>query len=330
MKPPLGDVLAYMRCPASGAPLVLSEDGSLTANGTGRRYPVVDGVPILIAGEKSLFDSASFELWGESSAPNGGVRGWLRRFAKWLLRLPPTASRNVGSLDNYDELQRLLHASMVPSAGPARVLVVGGGDAGVGSEAIVNDPGLTVVETDVYLGPRVGVVCDAHDLPFVDASFDAAICQAVLEHVIDPARVADEIRRVLRPDGLVYSEVPFMQQVHAGAFDFTRFTLVGHRLLWRHFDELRAGAQGGPGMALIWSIAYFLRAPLPRQLWPAADRMASLGFFWLKYLDGLLVRRPGGLDAASGTFFLGRRRASAIDDRELVRGYRGGGPRMTW
>jgi hypothetical protein len=51
-------------------------------------------------------------------------------------------------------------------------------------------------------------------------------------------------------------------------------------------------------------------------------------FFWLKYLDGWLVRRPGGLDAASGTFFLGRRRVTPIDDRTVVHGYRGGGPRL--
>ncbi len=81
-------------------------------------------------------------------------------------------------------------------------------------------------------------------------------------------------------------------------------------------------------MALIWSIMYFFRAPLPRLLWPVADRAASLLFFWLKYLDGWLVHRPGGLDAASGTFFLGRRRAVPVADRTIVRGYRGGGPRL--
>ena len=150
----------------------------------------------------------------------------------------------------------------------------------------------------------------------------------MLEHVLDPWRVANEIWRVLKSEGYVYSEVPFMQQVHLGAFDFTRFTQLGHRRLWRYFDELRAGAQGGPGMALIWSIGYFMWALLPRPLWAAADRAASLLFFWLKYFDDFLVKRPGGIDAASGTYFLGRRRTTPVDDRTIVAGYRGGGPRL--
>jgi SAM-dependent methyltransferase len=216
----------------------------------------------------------------------------------------------------------------VSGAGPLRVLVVGGGSIGAGSATLLAAPGLEFVETDVFIGPRTRVICDAHDLPFADGTFAAVVCQAVLEHVLDPWRVAEEIWRVLESDGYVYSEVPFMQQVHEGAFDFTRFTHVGHRRLWRRFDEIRSGAQGGPGMALVWSIEYFLRAPLPRPLWPLADRVASLAFFWLKYFDAWLVKRPGGLDAASGTFFLGRRRLTEVDDRSIVRNYRGGGPRL--
>jgi len=57
--------------------------------------------------------------------------------------------------------------------------------------------------------------------------FDAVWIQAVLEHVLDPVRVVAEIHRVLRPGGLVYSEIPFMQEVHEGAYDFTRFRLSG-------------------------------------------------------------------------------------------------------
>jgi arsenite methyltransferase len=42
---------------------------------------------------------------------------------------------------------------------------------------------------------------DGHDLPFPDASFDAAACISVLEFCQDPGRVLVEIRRVLRPGG---------------------------------------------------------------------------------------------------------------------------------
>ncbi len=83
-----------------------------------------------------------------------------------------------------------------------------------------------------------------------DESFDGVICQAVLEHVLDPYRCVEEIHRVLRPNGLVYAETPFMQQVHGGTHDFTRFTHLGHRRLFRKFAEVDSGVVCGPGMAL--------------------------------------------------------------------------------
>ena len=46
-----------------------------------------------------------------------------------------------------------------------------------------------------------------------------------------------------------------------------------------------------------------------------AERAVALGGFWVKYLDEFLVRRPGGIDAASGTFFLGTRRETPVPDR---------------
>ena len=45
--------------------------------------------------------------------------------------------------------------------------------------------------------------------------------------------------------------------------------------------------------------------------------------FWLKYFDHLLIDRPGGIDAASGVFFLGRRSDTALPDAELIAQYRG-------
>jgi ubiquinone/menaquinone biosynthesis C-methylase UbiE len=46
-------------------------------------------------------------------------------------------------------------------------------------------------------------VGDVHTLPFQDATFDVAFENALLEHVGDPIRALREIRRVLKPGGLV-------------------------------------------------------------------------------------------------------------------------------
>lgn len=44
---------------------------------------------------------------------------------------------------------------------------------------------------------------DAADLPFEDASFDVAFLHALLQHVESPTAVLAEVRRVVRPGGLV-------------------------------------------------------------------------------------------------------------------------------
>jgi ubiquinone/menaquinone biosynthesis C-methylase UbiE len=51
------------------------------------------------------------------------------------------------------------------------------------------------------IGPIVPARADARDLPFDDASFDAAYLVTVLGEIPDPAAALREIRRVLKPGG---------------------------------------------------------------------------------------------------------------------------------
>jgi SAM-dependent methyltransferase len=45
--------------------------------------------------------------------------------------------------------------------------------------------------------------CDARELPFADASFDVAVANHMLYHVPEPADAAQELARVLQPDGVL-------------------------------------------------------------------------------------------------------------------------------
>ena len=138
----------------------------------------------------------------------------------------------------------------------------------------------------------------------------------------------DEIYRVCSDGGFVYSEVPFMQQVHEGAYDFTRYTLAGHRRLAERFDEIESGAVAGPATALVWSIEHFALAlagggPRRRTVVQAIVRLCCA---WLKELDRLVAHRPAALDGASCTYFLGVRRRDAVSDADIVAAYRGAQP----
>ena len=132
--------------------------------------------------------------------------------------------------------------------------------------------------------------------------------------------VAKEIHRVLRSGGIVYADTPFLQQVHEGPYDFTRFTDSGHRYLFRSFERIDSGSVAGAGTALWWSIDYFVRA-LTRS--SQARHIVPLCFFWLSFTDHILDPKHS-LDGASSVFFLGRKTAVPITEAEIIDYYQGG------
>jgi SAM-dependent methyltransferase len=208
--------------------------------------------------------------------------------------------------------------SCLPGPSPL-VLVVGGGTAGNGIEALYADPRARVVAFDIYASPLTQFIADAHQIPLASGTVDAVIVQAVLEHVLHPDQVVAEIRRVLREGGLVYAETPFLQQVHAGPYDFTRFTSSGHRYLFRSFDEIAAGPVAGPGTQLLWSLDHLVRALARSEL---AGKVTRALFSWLRALDRL-VPPEFAMDNASAYYFLGRRSDRDLTPHEIVDYYRG-------
>lgn len=310
-------VEGLLRCPCCGMQLRCGPEEFNCCNAAcSASFPVVDGIPILLNEGNSLFSKADF-----TSRCSTTVSFPKRKVARVLTRLIPSVSANIKAKRNYRRLAGLL-ASKRP--GRPKILVLGGRILGQSFEILSEDKDIELIETDVSFGPRTQLICDAHDIPFKDGVFDAVIAQAVLEHVVDPYRCVGEIHRVLDEGGIVYAETPFMQQVHMGRFDFTRFTHLGHRRLFREFEEIESGVACGPGMALAWSYQYFLlsffKAKPLRLLVLAFARFTS---FYLKYLDYYLADKPGALDAASGYFFMGRKADRPLDDRELIQLYAG-------
>jgi SAM-dependent methyltransferase len=300
-------------CPVCRGKLLSKED-SLRCTDCGTNFPVINGIPVLINDANSVFSITDFTK--QLAQPPRARRGLFSVLEKFV----PQISLNVHSDDNYGKF-----LSLIEERGQhCVVLIVGGGAVGKGMVKVLEHPLVELIETDVYFGPRTAMICDGHDLPFADKTFDCAIIQAVLEHVADPSRCVEEIFRVLKPKGVVYAETPFMQQVHEGRYDFTRFTPLGHRRLFRNFEEVESGIVCGPGMALAWSYKYFLASFFQNHLLVmAASTFARFTAFWLKYFDYALVKRPGAYDAASGVYFLGTKADRTLADRDLVKQYRG-------
>lgn len=306
------DAWVLLRCPACKTGLAWEGDQARCLNAfCGAKYPVLRGVPILIHEPTSLcsIDSIRADFAASTS-----------RKRPLFSRLLPGLTWNLKAADNYRQLlARLPRGQRRP-----KVLVIGGRLAGAGTQVLFADPGVDLIESDVAGGPRTALVCDAHDLPFPDASLDAVVIQAVLNVLVDPHRAVQEIHRVLRDGGLVYAETSFMQPVLDGRFDFTRFTHLGHRRLFRYFDEIGSGPVAGTGTALaVVYRAFLMSFVTQRRLRAMLGAAARLSAFWLKYLDKYLIHQPGAYDAAMGYYFLGQKTDHPLPDSDLIRLYHG-------
>jgi len=282
----------------------------------GASYPVSRGIPVLINGKTSLFSASGILSEQDASAGSSKRRFWRNLES----RIVPSISKNWVAERNY----RRFFEKMRGKPGIPLILIIGGSTIGAGLGPYLRDPAFRFVESDIYFGPRTGLICDAHDIPFADESFDGVIIQAVIEYMVVPERGVGEIHRILKPDGMVYSETPFMAQVHGGRYDFNRYSHLGHRRLFRGFTELSSGPVNGPGIVLAWSYKYFLMTFFAgKRARNLAHVFAHFTSFWVKYLDGYLITKPGVYDCALGYFFMGEKSATVLPDRELIAGYRG-------
>jgi SAM-dependent methyltransferase len=94
---------------------------------------------------------------------------------------------------------------------------------------------------------RLDAVADLLALPFPDNTFEGAINIVTLEHVKEPARVIEEIHRVMRPAGRLLIIVPHEWEEHQTPHDYFRYTRYGMRYLLERagFTDITVEPVGG-------------------------------------------------------------------------------------
>ena len=146
------------------------------------------------------------------------------------------------------ELRERLLLDLFLSASPGRRVLNAGAGQGTFSARLA-ERGFDVTSVDesaaavAVLRERLsGPVerADVADLPFEDESFDAAVLGEVLEHVEDDSAALREVRRVLRPGGVVAISVPGGPE-RFGASD----RWAGHQRRYSRTMLLAACARGG-------------------------------------------------------------------------------------
>lgn len=124
------------------------------------------------------------------------------------------------------------------------------------------------------------VLCDIHNLPLRDNSFDLVINEAVLEHVKRPWVVVKELERVLRRGGYLYVKVAFMQPVHNYPAHYFNMTKEGLLSLFADMTDFRIVQSGVeedqmPSYTLMFVLSNYLRALFPQ----VSEKMGDVEIF---------------------------------------------------
>ena len=109
--------------------------------------------------------------------------------------------------------------------------------------------------------PAPDMEWDGHQIPLGDSSVDCAMATEVFEHCPGPELLMREIRRVLKPGGVLFFTVPFLWPLHDVPHDeyrFTPFSLRRH-LCDAGFDGIEIRALGGWDAGLAQMIGLWVR-----------------------------------------------------------------------
>ena len=303
----LQDISDILISPNNGEHLHLAFDPNgvlVSCSSASRNYRVFQGVPVLLP-----ISSVATEEGDLASLVPRRRHPLLRSISRLI-----SGSNRVAAKNAKKFLELLKSKNKRP-----RILIVGAGVVGDGSDLLYEANDVDVIAFDIYRTEYVQIVADAHSIPLADNSVDGVWVQAVLEHVVVPEKVVGEMHRVLKNEGLVYSETPFMQQVHEGRFDFNRFSESGHRWLFRKFELIDSGVVWGPGWTLQWSIRYFFWGLTRSRI---LGLVLSAPFMFVRWFDPWIPREFRS-DGASNLFFMGKKAEKDITVSEIISFYKG-------
>jgi len=148
-----------------------------------------------------------------------------------------------------------------------------------------------------YVSGKSDVIADAVALPFSEQSFECVLATEVLEYVFQPQRLADEVHRVLRPNGTAILTVPFLFNYHN---DYWRPTKRALQDLFREYSAVSVRAQGNR-LLTIWDL-------ITTSFWPHPVFMPFRIFSNVLYLlPGRLIYADSNSSAPTGYLVVARK-----------------------
>jgi SAM-dependent methyltransferase len=182
----------------------------------------------------------------------------------------------------YQQLEGLLSAYTQPDG---EYLDVGCGDGRTAGSYLRRaghytgvDVSATAVEDARSQGLDAVRIDDPTELPFEPGKFDMVVCLETLEHLVDPLAAVREMRRLLRPKGVLVATVPNVVYWRRRL----DFALIGR---WNPLGDLLSIEQPWRDPHL----RFFTKATLARMVETGGFQVVEAGGHW----GGLLADVPG-------------------------------------
>jgi SAM-dependent methyltransferase len=171
-------------------------------------------------------------------------------------------------------------------------------------------PDLRYISLDLCGGPGIDVIADAHFIPLASQSVDAAQCINVLAHCGKPDVVIRELKRVLKPGGMLYINSAFVFRTAADPVDYYRFSCWGlHKLCAEYFEVVQSGFNRGPASSMADMLSHFFAIGFCFNSKSLHDVLVDV-FQWLlfplKYWDVFLNRSQFAHVIHNGAFVVCR------------------------
>lgn len=285
-----------IRCPTclSETRLKYAHSKNIACKKCGVKYRVANGIPVLLSKESEVkIKKQLHSKFGNKMRVEYKDQTTFFGAVKKLFRVPDLS---------YDLVDRKkLHGIVTHDENPKFIILnIGGGPR--------REDG-NVLNLNIGLFPNVEVVADAHNLPFKSNSLDGIMIIAALEHVESPREVVAEAYRVLKKNGYIYAETPFLQHFHGYPNHFQNFTLIGHDMLFKKFKKVESGPTTGPFSSVGILILNLFEDLIENKYLRKITMIFVAGLFYpFKFLDSLTKKNKNIYKLTNGNYYLGQKK----------------------
>ena len=167
------------------------------------------------------------------------------------------------------------------------------------------------INLDIIKNEHTDLIANVEKIPLKDNSVDFVSALAVLHHVENPHTAINEIKRVLKKGGYIYTTDCFFYPYHPVPRDIHRWTREGYKSLFKDFKEIELKNIHGPTTTLLKVLQIYLPILFSFNLdtiYAIEYVIFSYLLYPFKFLDLLLKDHKKADYIAGGFVFLGKKK----------------------